>query len=137
MSRHPLSLTEYSDAINERWNDAELERAILHDLPRRFHALSTDERAAVLASPPPVTGTRWDALLAATVEHIADLHGQPLPAWLEEPARRLDRPWALPTTRRIRRNAIFYAPAAFVRHGALPDPRDLDARGGERDAWVP
>ena len=84
-----------------------------------------------------VTGTRWDALLAATAEHLAELHGQPLPSWLEEPARRLEQPWALPTTRRIRRNAILYAPAAFVRHGALPDPRDLDARGGEHDAWVP
>ena len=137
MSIPPLSLTEYTDAIDERWNDADIERAILHDLPRRFHALSTDEQADVLASPPPVTGTRWDALLAATVEHLAELHGQPLPGWLEEPARRLDQPWVLPAGGRIRRNAVLYAPAAFVRHGALPDPRDLDARGGERRAWVP
>ena len=33
--------------------------------------------------------------------------------------------------------ANLYAPAAFIRHGALPDPRDLDARGGERHAWAP
>lgn len=137
MSSPPLSLTEYTDAIDEQWNDADIERAILHDLPRRFHALSSDEQAAVLASPPPLTGTRWDALLAATAEHLAELHGQSLPGWLEEPTRRLDQPWALPTSGRVRRNAILYAPAAFVRHGALPDPRDLDARGGERRAWVP
>jgi hypothetical protein len=137
MSSPPLSLTEYTNAINERWNDADIERAILHDLPRRFHALPSDEQAALLAGPPPLTGTRWDALLAATAEHLAEVHGQPLPEWLEEPARRLDQPWALPKSRRIRRNAILYAPAAFVRHGALPDPRDLDARGGEHRAWVP
>ena len=137
MSRPPLSLAEYTDAINTKWNDADIERAILHDLPRRFHALSPGEQAAVLDSPPPLTGTRWDALLAATAEHLAELHGQSLPGWLEEPARRLDQPWALPTGGRVRRNAILYAPAAFVRHGALPDPRDLDARGGEHRAWVP
>ena len=50
MSRPPLSLTEYTDAINERWNDVDIERAILHDLPRRFHALSTDEQAEVRAT---------------------------------------------------------------------------------------
>ena len=26
-------------------------------------------------------------------------------------------------------------PAAFLRHGALPDPMDLDARGGEPEPW--
>ena len=30
-----------------------------------------------------------------------------------------------------------FAPAAFLRHGAVPDPRDLDARGGERYEWTP
>ena len=24
-----------------------------------------------------------------------------------------------------------FAPAAFLRHGAIPDPKDLDGRGGE------
>ena len=78
-----------------------------------------------------------DALLAATAEHIARLHDHPLPAWVNEPARFLDRPWVLSGIGVIRRDAIRYAPAAFIRHGALPDPKDLDARGGERHAWLP
>ena len=34
------------------------------------------------------------------------------------------------------RSTLWYAPAAFIRHGVLPDPRDLDRRGGERHDWV-
>lgn len=127
----------YADAVRAGWPQADLERAILHDLPRRFHALPRARQAAVLAAAPPCTGTRWDALIAATVEHVARLHGHELPAWIDEPARFLDRPWVLPTVPFMRRNAILYAPAAFIRHGALPDPRELDARGGERHAWAP
>lgn len=37
----------------------------------------------------------------------------------------------------MRIEAIAYAPAAFIRHGALPNPRDLDARGGEHPVWIP
>ena len=70
-------------------------------------------------------------------EHVARLHGHQLPAWIDEPERFLDRTWVLPDIPFMRRNAILYAPAAFIRHGALPDPRDLNARGGERHAWVP
>ena len=29
-----------------------------------------------------------------------------------------------------------YSPGAFIRHGAIPDPRELDARGGERFDWM-
>ena len=78
---------------------------------------------------PPSTGTRWDALLAATVEHLCELHGPQPPAWLEEPERFLKITWILPTTPTMVQEAIAFAPAAFIRHGALPDPRCLDARG--------
>ena len=30
-----------------------------------------------------------------------------------------------------------FAPAAFLRYGAIPDPADLDERGGERYEWLP
>lgn len=136
MTQFRLSLAHYADAIRSGWPACDLERAILHDLPRRFHGLPTAAQADVLAAAPPLTHTRWDALLAATVEHIARLHGHDLPAWIDEPERFLDRTWVLPDVPFMRRNAIVYAPAAFIRHGALPDPRDLDTRGGERHAWT-
>ncbi len=105
--------------------------------PRRFHSVSRELQAAALLEPPSLSGTRWDSLLAAVVEHLAWLHGHPIPAWVNEPERFLEMPWVIPRNRTMASDAVLYAPAAFIRHGALPDPLDLDARGGERFAWVP
>ncbi len=137
MRRIRLSLSEYTKAVNAGWPDDDIGRAIIHDLPRRFHALSPRTQKRVLSEAPALTDTRWDALLAATAEHIARLHGHPVPDWVDEAARFLDPPWVLSGVRRIRIDSILYAPAAFIRHGALPDPKDLDARGGEKHEWLP
>ena len=133
----PLRLTDFSDAVLARWSDGELKRAILHDLPRRFHGLDPARQREVLDERPPLTGTRWDALLAATVEHVAELHGHRIPDWVDEPERFLGVTWLVSDMPSIQRDARVYAPAAFIRHGALPDPRDLDERGGERHDWSP
>lgn len=135
--RYRMRLTDFTDAITARWTKGELTRAILHDLPRRTVAMDAQERRRVLNERPPLTGTPWDALLAATVEHVAGLYGHEVPEWVEESERFLDTPWVIPNGAPMRRDAIRFAPAAFIRHGALPDPADLDARGGERHAWVP
>ena len=132
-----LKLDDYAQAVDAGWTHYEIYRAIMHDLPRRFHALPTRAQRTVLGAPPRLTGTRWDALLAATVEHVARLHGHEIPAWAEEGERFLDSPWVIPRSAPMRRDAIRFAPAAFIRHGALPDPKDLDARGGERHGWLP
>ena len=137
MGRPALALSEYTDAIEAGWTEHELLRAILHDLPRRFHALTRAEQEAVSSRVPALTHTRWDALLAATVEHIAMLHGHALPQWIDEPARFLAETWVVTDVHCIRMDAIAFAPAAFIRHGALPDPKDLDHRGGDRRAWLP
>ena len=109
----------------------------MHQLPRHFHNASRELQAAALQEVPPLTGTRWDALLAAVVEHLAWLHGHPIPEWVNEPERFLDMPWVVSTNRVIAADSVLYAPGAFIRHGALPDPLDLDPRGGERFAWIP
>ena len=137
LALRPLTLSSYAEAVRNGWPEDDLERAIVAGLPRRFHALRSEEQRRVLAEPVPLTHTRWDALLAATVEHVARLHGHPAPAWVDEPERFLDRTWVLARARRIRLNSLMYAPAAFLRHGAIPDPRDLDRRGGERHDWAP
>ena len=132
-----VSIADYALAVESGWTKDELMRAILHELPRRLQRLTQAERRRVLAERPPVTATRWDALLAATVEHVAGLHGLPPPAWTDEPARFVELPWVLPEPELddMRHDAVWYAPAAFIRHGVLPDPRDLDRRGGERHDW--
>lgn len=133
-----FSLPGYGRLITKAGDDSERYRGLVRQLPREFHSLSHTEQAAALAERPEPTGLRrWDALLAAVVEHIARLHGHPVPAWVDEPERFLDLPWVVARSRLAGLESVLYAPAAFTRHSVLPDPRDLDARGGEQHEWIP
>ena len=136
---HPrFSLQGYSWIIRDEPDDSERYGVLMHQLPRRFHDLSRDAQAAALLEPPTLTGQRrWDALLAAVVEHIARLHGHAIPAWVDEPERFLQVPWVIARGRAIGLDSVLYAPGAFIRHSVLPDPLDLDARGGEKHDWIP
>ena len=133
-----FSLASYSLTIaNPDYDDSDRYAALMHQLPRQFHSLTAAEQAAALPAAPPLTGTKWDALLAAVAEHIARLHDHPVPDWCDEPERFLDIPWVISTNRVVAADSVLYAPGAFIRHGALPDPADLDARGGDEHAWIP
>ncbi len=91
--RRGFELAAYVSVIEQEPNRHNVYRMLIHDLPRRFHLASPAERRAVLAKQPALTGARWDALLAAVVEHITRLHGEPVPRWVDEPERFLDTPW--------------------------------------------
>ena len=107
------------------------------ELPPSFHGRGAAEQREALEGHVPLTGTKWDALLAAMVEQVAWLYGHERPAWVDEPERFLDTTWVVSANRVTRKNSLKHAPPAFRRHGAIPDPRDLDRRGGERFEWVP
>ena len=132
----PVTLDAYATlAGSPDWTDADIYRAIVCNLPRRLHALDAPTRRRVLTRAPPLTGTPWDALLAATAEHVARRHGDPLHPWMDEPERFLETPWfANSRLHFMRWEALCYAPAAFVRHGTPIHPSDLDARGGD-EPW--
>ena len=132
-----MSLAEHLVGIEAGWPEVDIERWIVCELPRQFHARSAAEQREALAERVPLTHTKWDALLAAMVEHVARLHGHEPPAWVDEPERFLDSTWVLSPLPSARMHSLMFAPAAFLRHGAIPDPRDLDARGGERYDWTP
>ncbi len=124
---------DYCRTIETAWNDDERYRMIVRDLPRRCHSSSRDRQTYALGAAPRLTGTKWDVLLAAVAEHIAIIHNHPIPDWCDEPERFLDIPW-LPAKLGgldMARSWID-SPGAFIRHGVLPDPLDLNARGGER-----
>lgn len=131
-----ITLADFIVGVREDWPEGDIQRWIVCGLPREFHALSAADQREVLAERAPLTRTKWDALLAAMVEHLARLHGLEQPAWVDEPQRFLDSPWVLSPVPLIRMEALMFAPAAFLRHGAIPDPRDLDRRGGERHEWA-
>ena len=142
MTRQPRQLgrarmRDYVQAVVEGWTEGELLRLHLHELPRSLMDLSNEERNALLSERPPLSGTAWDQLLAATVEHVCELHGLTAPAWSQEPERFRRVPHVFSAGRAMMMQTTAYAPAAFIRHGALADPTSLDARGGERHVWVP
>ena len=122
-----FSLASYSRTIEGDFDDRDRYGVLMHQLPRQFHSLTPEDQAAALLEVPPLTGTRWDARL----------HDHPVPEWVNEPARFLDTPWVISTNPVIAADSVLYAPGAFIRHSVLPDPRDLDARGGEKHAWIP
>ena len=132
-----FSLASYSRTIMADLDDMDRYCALMHQLPRQFHKLTVTDQAEALLPPPPLTGTRWDALLAAVVEHIARLHGHQVPDWVNEPDRFLAVPWVISSNPVIATDSVLYAPASFIRHSVFPDPLDLDVRGGEKHAWVP
>lgn len=113
-------------------------RLLARELPRLFHDRSPERQAEILAERPPLAGLPfWDALLTAVAEHLAVLHGRPVPEWADEPEGFLDPPQT-----RLRDPGCDYearacAPPAFQRHGALIDPSELDPCGGERHEWIP
>ena len=133
----PLVLADFLRGIEEGWPEEDTARWIVCQLPRSFHARSAEEQYEALRARVPLTGTKWDALIAAMVEHVAWLHGHERPGWVDERERFLDSTWVLADTPWAQLYSVMFAPAAFLRHGAIPDPRDLDARGGERFGWTP
>ena len=107
-----FSLASYSRTIAADLDDMDRYCALMHQLPRQFHRLTESDQAEALLDPPPLTGTRWDALLAAVVEHIARLHRHQVPEWVNEPDRFLAIPWVISSNPVIAADSVLYAPAS-------------------------
>lgn len=78
--------------------------------------------ALAIAAPTPTGEKRWDAALAALVEHRLREEDLPTPAWTREPERRLSRVWTFGAgvyEVSVDRRRV---PDAFLEHGVLIDP---------------
>lgn len=108
---------------------------LISDLPRRFHAAERQLQAQSLAEAPRLTGTKWDALLAAVAEHIAICHGHPVPDWCDEEARFLRIYWMpVPAYGKGFPGFVYRdTPGAFLRHGVLVADWELSEREGHRE----
>lgn len=74
-----------------------------------------DVRVALCVAPPPPSGEpKFDAAIAAVVEHHLEKDHLPIPNWVHEPERTLSTPWA--ATPGIDNHEV---PPAFQRHGVL------------------
>jgi transcriptional regulator with XRE-family HTH domain len=89
---------------------------------------SDDDLLLLLAAEPPTTGDRrYDALLAATAEHLAVHAGLPTPAWALQHDRVIDGFWWVSGLPSARAQAMVHAPASFRRRGVLLARHDLEA----------
>lgn len=85
-----------------------------------FEKAPPSVRPAMVAEEPEPTGDeRWDAMLAATAEHVSYHHGLAVPAWSAAPARFLDRWWFVSPYRSVHASALVSTPAAFANRGVF------------------
>lgn len=102
------------DELRAAGGDSRAFRALIA-LSDDLAALSGALRVALSVAPPALCGDgRFDAAIAAVVEHRLAEDGLPIPSWVDEPERQLAEPWVVsrftdPST----------VPAAFRRHGVL------------------
>ena len=116
------------------WTRRELFRRCMVEYPRCMHAATPEGRRLMLSRRPALTNTPWDAVVAASMEHSALLHGCDPPAWGDEPERFLDEPVEL--LDQWCRTVLCHLPAPFTRRGIIMDPRNLDRRTGD-EQWSP
>ena len=136
VSTAAAKLGELATEAKAGWDETTLERLIVKGLTRYYHGIDDVARRALTAAEPPLTGTVWDAVIAATVEHVCTTHGSDVPAWTQAPERFLKLPWVYRRGPIERGTALANAPAAFIRHNTFIEPRNLDDRGGEPHVWA-
>ena len=124
----------YAKGVDEGWTDIELYRLIVRQLQRSFHSGTEADQQTMLANPPHLTSTKWDAAMAAAIEHAALTHGYDAPAWVDEPERFLPEPVKL--TGFETDSDLAWQPGAFLRRGVSINSRDLDARTGDGRQWT-
>ncbi len=130
-----IDLDIHVDLIRHETDPRHIYAMLIHGLPRRYHLSASVQRRHLLSKQPDLTGTAWNALLAAVMEHATWPHGEPKPAWIEEAERFLDKPWLIAGVPEIARDCVRFTPAAFIRHGVLVDPRGFCPRHGDFHAW--
>ena len=124
----------YAKGVDDGWNNVELYRLIVRELQRSFDSGTDADRRTMLANRPHLTGTKWDAAMAAVIEHTARVHGYEPPGWVDEPERFLET--AVKLTRVKTDSDSAWQPGAFLRHGVSIDSRDLDGRTGDGRQWT-
>jgi hypothetical protein len=115
-----------ADAIHAWLLTADEERAYRELIQINDDLASEDDviRVALSAAPPALVGDpRFDAFIAALVEHHLGTRRLPIPAWTSEPTRSLDRPWIV--DRYADPSIAAVTPTAFQRHNVLVDEAEL------------
>ena len=79
----------------------------------------------LISEPPPSTqDSRWDALIAATVEYVADQRGMTVPVWTEQKWRKCEE-WYFSGIAELAEQERANSPKPFVKRGVYLVPEDL------------
>ncbi|MEZ5117186.1 MAG: helix-turn-helix domain-containing protein [Candidatus Nanopelagicales bacterium] len=116
--------TAIRDALADGDQDGALREVIqvADDLARADGATCV---ALALTRPGPVGDRRWDALLAAVVDHRLTERGLPRPRWVDDPAYRLDEPWDVEELTELQAAARAATPDAISSHGVFLAAEEL------------
>ncbi|MHB1599735.1 MAG: helix-turn-helix domain-containing protein [Acidimicrobiales bacterium] len=104
----------YQELRSTRRSDSFAVRVLI-GLSDDLASVSKPLRVALCVAPPaPCGDARFDAAIAAVVDHYLSVDRSPVPSWVREPSRVLTEPWVVsPHTDPAD------APRAFRRHGVL------------------
>jgi len=85
-----------------------------------FDRASPGDRVRMVRGRPAATGDeRFDALLAAMVEHLCARWGVPVPGWVDDPDRYVEPWWFVSGLRNLHASALAESPISFARHGVF------------------
>ncbi|ORA31256.1 hypothetical protein BST20_27330 [Mycobacterium branderi] len=96
-----------------------------YELIRAAADLGEAAMQLIAVEPPLVGDPRFDALLAAAAEYIAQRLGQLIPAWSQKPCRFLETQWWVSDLPSGRAYASSGTRPAFKRRGIWIDEHDL------------
>jgi len=121
----PNTLASYVPWLREADDEWRL-RIVLHDFGLVWHDSHTVGRAKLVKAEPATVDQRWDAFLAAYVEHHCWHEGIAAPTWVFDDSRYLTGFWFPgPDLANFRSESIVHSPAAFEAHGVLLAAREL------------
>ena len=107
-------------------DDAMRLRVVLHEFGLVWEDAPLADRLGLVADEPGPVDPRWDAFLAAYVEHRCLHDGITAPAWVFDGARYLDRFWFPgPDLDFMHVEAIVHSPAAFEARRVFLPAREL------------
>jgi len=88
----PHALADYVPTLRDSDDEFRL-RLLLHSFGLVCQNADSAELARLVTAEPDSVDERWDAFLAALVEHLCQQSGLDPPRWARSPRRRLARPW--------------------------------------------
>ena len=122
-------------ATGDRTRDKRsLYTTVVYRLLRELSDLPAGMLESATRDKPPTAGRPWDAAIAAGVEYACQGAHVRTPDWCDKPEYEQHPPIAAGGNAAERARALYQAPAAYVRHGILPNADQIRVAAGRGPA---